>query len=266
MFNNIGEFPQCLNMADLGCSSGPNTLFIVSNVMKVVQMLCHEKSCKMPDFQAYINDLRSLIMTSTPLSNRLHRSIKISKKQKMEQTVPYQEFLDRVKKSYFLARACTWFTHLAVFIGAPSQERLLTKERMQRLNIQVDDAKCCLCEADQIENQLHSFAECKWTNQVKTELESWSGISTQRKRVPQWLTWIKGRHWKQFKKELATAICGATIYHTWIARNWKLFRQITITVESAIIQIKKEIVERMKILQKIRKASRCGYLTQKLCI
>lgn len=119
MFNNIGEFPQCLNMADLGCSSGPNTLFIVSNVMKVVQMLCHQKSCKMPDFQAYINDLRSLIMTSTPLSNRLHRSIKISKKQKMEQTVPYQEFLDRVKKSYFLARACTWFTHLAVFIGAP---------------------------------------------------------------------------------------------------------------------------------------------------
>ncbi|KAK4379559.1 hypothetical protein RND71_001421 [Anisodus tanguticus] len=56
MFNN-GEFPQCFNMADLGCSSGPNTLFTVSNVMKILQILCHEKSCKMPEFQAYLNDL-----------------------------------------------------------------------------------------------------------------------------------------------------------------------------------------------------------------
>ncbi|XP_055817677.1 benzoate carboxyl methyltransferase-like [Solanum dulcamara] len=58
MFNNIGEFPKsCFNMADLGCSSGPNTLFTVSNIIKIVQILCHEKSCKMPEFQAYLNDL-----------------------------------------------------------------------------------------------------------------------------------------------------------------------------------------------------------------
>ncbi|XP_059312071.1 probable jasmonic acid carboxyl methyltransferase 2 [Lycium ferocissimum] len=56
MFNS-GEFPKCFNMADLGCSSGPNTLFTVSNIMKIVQRLCHEKSCKMPEFQAYLNDL-----------------------------------------------------------------------------------------------------------------------------------------------------------------------------------------------------------------
>ncbi|KAK6804224.1 hypothetical protein RDI58_002008 [Solanum bulbocastanum] len=59
MFNNIiGDFPKsCFNMADLGCSSGPNTLFTVSNIIKIVQVLCHEKSCKMPEFQAYLNDL-----------------------------------------------------------------------------------------------------------------------------------------------------------------------------------------------------------------
>ncbi|WMV11034.1 hypothetical protein MTR67_004419 [Solanum verrucosum] len=57
--NNIGDFPKssCFNMADLGCSSGPNTLFTVSNIIKIVQVLCHEKSCKMPEFQAYLNDL-----------------------------------------------------------------------------------------------------------------------------------------------------------------------------------------------------------------
>ncbi|XP_059311089.1 benzoate carboxyl methyltransferase-like isoform X1 [Lycium ferocissimum] len=56
MFNS-GEFPKRFNMADLGCSSGPNTLFTVSNVMKIIQRLCHEKSCKMPEFQAFLNDL-----------------------------------------------------------------------------------------------------------------------------------------------------------------------------------------------------------------
>ncbi|KAH0728731.1 hypothetical protein KY284_004596 [Solanum tuberosum] len=54
----IGDFPKsCFNMADLGCSSGTNTLFIVSNIIKIVQVLCDEKSCKMPEFQAYLNDL-----------------------------------------------------------------------------------------------------------------------------------------------------------------------------------------------------------------
>ncbi|KAH0726245.1 hypothetical protein KY289_002232 [Solanum tuberosum] len=60
MFNNItGDFPKssCFNMADLGCSSGPNTLFTLSNIIKIVQVFCHEKSCKMPEFQAYLNDL-----------------------------------------------------------------------------------------------------------------------------------------------------------------------------------------------------------------
>ncbi|CAN4110522.1 unnamed protein product [Withania somnifera] len=57
MFNNIGGFSQCFHMADLGCSSGPNTLFTVSTIMKIVQILCHEKRCKMPEFQAYLNDL-----------------------------------------------------------------------------------------------------------------------------------------------------------------------------------------------------------------
>ncbi|KAH0728299.1 hypothetical protein KY289_002233 [Solanum tuberosum] len=59
LFKNIGDFPKssCFNMADLGCSSGPNTLFTLSNIIKIVQVLCDEKSCKMPEFQAYLNDL-----------------------------------------------------------------------------------------------------------------------------------------------------------------------------------------------------------------
>ncbi|TMW87530.1 hypothetical protein EJD97_019831 [Solanum chilense] len=57
MFNNNITGDSCFNMADMGCSSGPNTLFTISNIIKIVQVLCGEKSCKMPEFQAYLNDL-----------------------------------------------------------------------------------------------------------------------------------------------------------------------------------------------------------------
>lgn len=33
----------------------------------------------------------------------------------------------------------------------------------------------------------------------------------------------KMKHWKQFK-EIMAAICGAILYHTWRARNWKKFK------------------------------------------
>ena len=56
------------------------------------------------------------------------------------------------------------------------QERLLTKERL-RLNINIDNNKCCLCEEDQDETQIHMFAECRWIDEVKSKFSSWIGIA-----------------------------------------------------------------------------------------
>lgn len=56
----------------------------------------------------------SLTMTSTLFSNRFHPSIEISKKQ----IVSYQAFQVPFISEYFLAKVCTWFTHIIVFIGS----------------------------------------------------------------------------------------------------------------------------------------------------
>lgn len=58
MFKN-GDFPMCFTMADLGCSSGPNTLLSISNVIDMVHNLYKEKnkSDEPPEFQVYLNDL-----------------------------------------------------------------------------------------------------------------------------------------------------------------------------------------------------------------
>ena len=50
-------FPECLRIADLGCSSGPNTLSVVSEIIDTIDetRLCLNK--KPPVFQVFLNDL-----------------------------------------------------------------------------------------------------------------------------------------------------------------------------------------------------------------
>ncbi|KAJ8535652.1 hypothetical protein K7X08_023372 [Anisodus acutangulus] len=52
----------------------------------------------------------------------------------------------------------------------------------------------------------------------------WSGLQVQPGQLV--LGRTKGKHWPQFKKEVLAAIWSAMIYHTWRARNWRLFRGI----------------------------------------
>ncbi|KAG6647007.1 hypothetical protein CIPAW_07G048700 [Carya illinoinensis] len=50
--------PKSLVIAHLGCSSGPNTLFIVSELIKVVDQLRREsRHDQSPEYQVFLNDL-----------------------------------------------------------------------------------------------------------------------------------------------------------------------------------------------------------------
>jgi salicylate 1-O-methyltransferase len=51
-------FPKRLGIADLGCSSGPNTLFVISEVIKLVEKLCQEHNQESPEYQVFMNDLQ----------------------------------------------------------------------------------------------------------------------------------------------------------------------------------------------------------------
>ncbi|XP_057752648.1 7-methylxanthosine synthase 1-like [Arachis stenosperma] len=53
--NNI--VPKCLKVADLGCSSGPNALQVVSNIINIVDTTSSNLNLTSPNFQFYLNDL-----------------------------------------------------------------------------------------------------------------------------------------------------------------------------------------------------------------
>ncbi|KAJ0683490.1 putative methyltransferase [Helianthus annuus] len=54
--NNV-NFPKTLVMADLGCSSGPNTLLVGSMVINAVAKTSLEMGYKSPELQINLNDL-----------------------------------------------------------------------------------------------------------------------------------------------------------------------------------------------------------------
>nr|UMB49619.1 salicylic acid methyltransferase [Phaseolus vulgaris] len=51
------KLPKSLAIADLGCSSGPNTLFVVSELIETVEKLCRQLNHKSPEYKVFLNDL-----------------------------------------------------------------------------------------------------------------------------------------------------------------------------------------------------------------
>ncbi|KAK4733827.1 hypothetical protein R3W88_008088 [Solanum pinnatisectum] len=119
--------------------------------------------------------------------------------------------------------------------------RLLTRERKQKQHIQVDDTNYIFCEEKVMDTNVHLFEVCKWIEIVWQGITQWTGIAITNNGIKQVLERIKRKHWKQFQKETIAALCGAILYHTWRARNWKKFKGKHVHTEEVVSQIKKRL-------------------------
>ncbi|XP_052193907.1 probable caffeine synthase MTL2 [Diospyros lotus] len=54
---NSGSLTGCIRMADLGCSSGPNTLLLVKQTIETVDLICKKLNREIPTLQVFMNDL-----------------------------------------------------------------------------------------------------------------------------------------------------------------------------------------------------------------
>ncbi|XP_070045599.1 uncharacterized protein [Nicotiana tomentosiformis] len=147
-----------------------------------------------------------------------------------------------------------------------NQYKLLTREKLLKMHIPVTgDTGCRMCELDVLETHQHLFADCRWVKTMRGALTRWSGITLSDMAIPETLPWIRRRHWKQFRKEVAAAMIGAMVYYTWPARNWKIFRQVRLNMDFCIGQIQKEIKERIRMRAESRRARHCPVLIHRLC-
>lgn len=54
---NENNFPESMGIADLGCSSGPNTLTVVSNIIGISYNSLRKMGRPLPELRVYLNDL-----------------------------------------------------------------------------------------------------------------------------------------------------------------------------------------------------------------
>ncbi|KAL5557999.1 hypothetical protein UlMin_034210 [Ulmus minor] len=51
------SIPESIGIADLGCSSGPNSLLAISEIIDVIYAKCSSSSCSSPELRLFLNDL-----------------------------------------------------------------------------------------------------------------------------------------------------------------------------------------------------------------
>lgn len=51
------RIPTCFKVADLGCSSGPNTLLVISEIIDTIHEICQQTNTESPEFLVLLNDL-----------------------------------------------------------------------------------------------------------------------------------------------------------------------------------------------------------------
>jgi hypothetical protein len=54
---SMTTFPTCIQVADLGCSSGPNTFLVISEIVDTVHGIYQQTNNKSPELQVFLNDL-----------------------------------------------------------------------------------------------------------------------------------------------------------------------------------------------------------------
>ncbi|XP_060195151.1 uncharacterized protein LOC132624380 [Lycium barbarum] len=146
-----------------------------------------------------------------------------------------------------------------------AQKKLLTKDRMLGMGIVCDSANCVLCDKDELEDHTHLFVQCEWARAVWRDIEQWMGEQIPQQDTMGTLKYIKRRHWCKMKREVIAAIHGSLIYFTWQARNWKIFRGISVHTDRVIQQIQSVLRERIGMFIGSKEAGKCIGFLEKLC-
>ncbi|XVF45321.1 hypothetical protein PTKIN_Ptkin02bG0196400 [Pterospermum kingtungense] len=137
--------PDCLKIADLGCSAGPNTFLLVYEIIDIIEETCQMlKLTRPPCLQAFLNDLPgndfNTVFKSLPsFYERLERE----KGNKFGQC-----FISGAAGSFYMGdffplALCTLFILLMPSCGSPRHQRSWLRKQGTHLRLQ-NKPSCCV--------------------------------------------------------------------------------------------------------------------------
>ncbi|XVF81953.1 hypothetical protein PTKIN_Ptkin16aG0003600 [Pterospermum kingtungense] len=118
MFSKIAP-TSMIKVADLGCSSGPNTFQIISQFIDTIHGICQQLQLKLPEFRVLLNDLPSNDFNAVFRS--VHAFYERLKKEKGDMVQELNCFIAGVQAlsitDFSQAEACTLYLLPMGFIG-----------------------------------------------------------------------------------------------------------------------------------------------------
>ena len=138
--------------------------------------------------------------------------------------------------------ACSFICWLACL------ERLLTKDRMLHLQMEVVDLKCVLCRSYD-ENTAHLFSSCPYTYVLLRECPYALNIH--------WQDWLRGNFFQddltKFQKNIGFLYLNIVIYHVWQERNTRNHDKGILPVAQMGFKIKRMFREKLYTSDVFRK-------------
>ncbi|TVU31358.1 hypothetical protein EJB05_23041, partial [Eragrostis curvula] len=124
--------PRTMVVADLGCSSGPNTLTFVSSVIRAIGDYCRRSDCDQPpDLQFFLND------TPSNDFNSLFRAIDQFKKMVVVGKPNARKTARKTPSHYVVGLAGSFYRRLFPRRTLPIELKVSSKTHMNRENIYI---------------------------------------------------------------------------------------------------------------------------------
>lgn len=127
------------------------------------------------------------------------------------------------------------------------QKRLPTKNRMQVMEMTLEDTECKLCNNGTLETVEHLLTNCSGITGIWKEIQTSIGIIVQNKEPEEMLMKIKKKKWLRERKAIVDVAYEVIVYNTLIERNTMIFKKERHEDAFVIQQIKNTIRDKAQI-------------------
>ncbi|KAL2922251.1 FAD-dependent oxidoreductase domain-containing protein 2 [Bienertia sinuspersici] len=98
------------------------------------------------------------------------------------------------------------------------RQRLLTKDRLKRMNL-VEDQRCCLCISED-ETLSHLLFDCEFSKECFPQIIAWLGLHLQQRGLQSVMGWnVRSCKGSKLKRQAYFTAVDALVYFIWTARN-----------------------------------------------
>ncbi|KAL9690538.1 hypothetical protein QQ045_010940 [Rhodiola kirilowii] len=112
------------------------------------------------------------------------------------------------------------------------QNKLMTRDRMNKWGAQGDDS-CVLCDAA-VESRDHLFFDCSFSQEVWKKVMKFLLVEPVGTQWNHLIPWFKRQQQTRLKTKFIAAAIARIMNGVWKARNFKIFREVTIPTDLLI--------------------------------